>query len=102
MRSDALDILPAGTVVDSIVWRRLDVPGLDAAWLIRDGLEWRLVGEVVFRDQSGPCALSYAVTCDQGWRTTAGEVRGRLGDRGFALSVVVDSQRQWIVDGVAR
>ena len=102
MRSDGLDILAGGTVVDAIVWRRLDVPGLDAAWLIRDGLSWRLVGQVVFREQSTPYALSYAVTCDQAWRTTAGEVRGRVGDRAFALSIIVDSQRQWLVDGVAR
>jgi hypothetical protein len=58
------------------VWRRLSLPGHDAAQVLPDGDGWRLCGMAAFRSASGPAALAYEVACDGDWITRQGLVRG--------------------------
>ncbi len=83
----------------TILWRRLDLAGHDAARLheTRDG--WRLEGSAVFLAGCGACRLDYAVACDASWRTSAAQVSGWLGPTAVALDIRVDSRRQWTVNG---
>ena len=69
------------TAVAAMLWRRLDLPGHDACWLERAAAGWHLRGMAVFRHPAGPAGLSYAVNCDEGWRTMSGLVRGHVGGR---------------------
>jgi hypothetical protein len=53
-----------------ILWRRLDLPGHDAASLLEADGGAELRGMAVFHDEGGPTALHYCVRCDTQWRTT--------------------------------
>jgi hypothetical protein len=75
---------PAGCTV---LWRRLDEPGHDVARIERRGAGWRLHGTAVFRQGGAPCALTYRVDSDAGWRTQRAAVDGRVGGRVVQLRV---------------
>lgn len=66
-------------MVETVLWRRLDIPGHDAARLAATGESWRLTGAAVFLDDGGPAWLSYSVVLDGSWATIRGRVRGFLG-----------------------
>lgn len=84
-----------------ILWRRLDVPGHDAASLreTRGGAELR--GMAVFQDEGGPTALRYTVRCDAEWRTIEGNVDGWCGARPVELRLVRSPAGGWTLNGVA-
>ncbi|MBA2457473.1 MAG: putative glycolipid-binding domain-containing protein [Gemmatimonadales bacterium] len=84
----------------SILWRRLDVPGHDAATLLDrpNGLELR--GMAVFQEEAVATALDYRVRCDSQWRTTEGTVDGWQGTRSVELRLRRDSSGGWTLNGV--
>jgi uncharacterized protein len=86
-------------VDNSILWRRLDVPGHDAASV----REWEggaeLQGMAVFRDESGPAALHYRVRCDAEWRTTQAAVDGWSGVRKVELRFGRTPAGDWTLNG---
>lgn len=71
----------------SILWRRLDSPGHDAARLRRMDALWQLDGAAVFGHQGKPCRLDYVVTCDESWRTMSAHVSGSLGNEAIDLRI---------------
>jgi hypothetical protein len=82
-----------------ILWRRLDLPGVDCARLeLTEGV-CRLVGAAAFTDQDRICRLYYEITCDGTWRTTAARVRGFLGDDPVDVAIEVDGARGWRLNG---
>ena len=85
--------------IERILWRRLDLPGHEIAWLepLDDG--WRLSGTAVFADDRGPSKFDYLVSCDSGWRTTAAHVAGAIGDLKIEMRVSVDANRRWYANG---
>jgi uncharacterized protein len=80
--------------VTSILWRRLDRPGHEAARL--EGT--RLVGAAAFVHDGQPCALAYRVDCDEAWRTRSAHVRGFVGERAIDVLIDVDGGR-WLLNG---
>ena len=84
----------------AVCWRRLDVPGHDAARLARLGSGWLLDGAAVLAYRGAPVALRYTVTCDDAWRTVAGTVDGWIGGRDVRVAIRVDGERRWFVDEV--
>jgi hypothetical protein len=82
----------------SVIWRRLDVPGHEAARLAPQDSEWHLSGTAVFADAGRACSLEYLVVCDRDWRTRSGLVRGWLGDELIALEIIAESGR-WRLNG---
>jgi hypothetical protein len=59
------------TAESSILWRRMDVPGHEAARLVfRDG-RWHLLGTAVFAHEGRGCRLDYRIACDERWRTVS-------------------------------
>jgi len=86
---------------ESILWRRLDVPGHDACRLERDGDGWRLDGAAVFFEEGVPAQLAYRVTCDADWRSREGTVRGWLGARSIDFRVQHTADGEWTLNGVA-
>lgn len=63
----------------TILWRRLDRPGHEAATLFFRAPTWCLEGTVVVLDRGVPCRLEYAVVCDAAWRTLWARVSGWMG-----------------------
>ena len=83
-----------------ILWRRLDVPGHDAATFreVKGGAELR--GLAVFQDEGGPpTALHYVVRCDTGWRTTEASIDGWCGAQPVELRLRRDHRGDWTLNG---
>jgi hypothetical protein len=85
----------------SILWRRLDSPGHDAATIREgpDGAEIR--GMAVFQDEAGPTALHYLVRCDAEWRTTEAIVEGWSGERPVNLRFRRDRAGDWTLNAAS-
>jgi hypothetical protein len=84
--------------IHTILWRRLDRPGHEAARLYRQGDDWHLAGTAVFAHDGQPCRLGYFIVCDSGWRTVRATVSGWAGDRNVEIEIAVDEGR-WRLNG---
>jgi len=83
----------------SIIWRRLDQPGHEAARLFSRGRGWHLTGTAVFASDGRPCRLDYLVVCGPDWRTLSGRVTGWFGAASVEVEVAADVGR-WRLNGV--
>ena len=72
---------------ETMLWRRLDLPGHDGCRLAASRTGWRLCGTALFRHEAGPAHLWYDVRVDRGWRTRAGRVDGWVGGRPVRIRV---------------
>jgi uncharacterized protein len=84
----------------TVLWRRMDRPGHDAARLASHGARWRLTGTAAFREGGRPCALTYAVDCDADWRTVTGTVAGWIGEREVGLELRRNQESRWFLNGI--
>ena len=83
----------------TILWRRLDLPGHEAAYLELAPDGWRLGGSAVFGGEEGePCALTYEILCDGAWRTVSSRVTGWIGARSVN-AVVETAGGRWTLNG---
>jgi hypothetical protein len=80
----------------SLLWRRLDTPGHDACRVAEGaaGVE----GVALFLEAGRVAQLSYRVSCDAGWRTRQGEVRGWLGQRPVGFRIERTETGLWRLD----
>ena len=62
--------------VHTVLWRRLNQPGHEAARLVHHAPFWQLGGTAVFAEDRRTCRLEYQVVCDAGWRTLHAKVTG--------------------------
>jgi uncharacterized protein len=83
----------------TILWRRLDVPGHEIGRIVPRADRWELSGTAVFAYEGSPCKLDYIVICDSGWRTNSAYVKGAIGNREIDLSVSVDAELRWRLNG---
>jgi hypothetical protein len=83
----------------SILWRRLDQEGHEAARLIARPSAWLLCGTAVFVSDGAPCRLEYRVTCDRSWVTLGATVEGWMGDTAIDVSIDIDAERRWRLNG---
>ncbi len=84
-------------VLDSVLWRRLDLPGHDACQLVRTASGHELRGVAVFLHGGRPCSLRYKVRCSEHWLTYGAHVVGVVGRR--TVEVRIQRTRvDWIVN----
>ena len=83
----------------SILWRRLDAPGHDAATLSAIAGGWKLEGVAAFLESGRPCQLSYRVVVDHAWQTRSAEVHGWLGATPVDLQIAAETHHAWRLDG---
>jgi uncharacterized protein len=86
------------TDVTNIAWRRLDVPGHDAATLSPRGDGWDLEGAAVLVRAGVVCHLNYVVKLDGGWNTRSADVKGWVGTRRIDLRIEVGRDGQWTLN----
>lgn len=84
----------------AILWRRMDQEGHEAARLIERPSAWLLSGTAIFVSAGAPCRLDYRVTCDRAWATLGATIEGWMGDRLIDVSLDLDAQRGWRLNGV--
>ena len=83
----------------TILWRRLDQPGHEAARLWSHESSWHLAGIAVFVHDRQPCLLNYHLICDPNWHTRSGQVTGWVGDTMVELELAVDPSQRWWLNG---
>ncbi len=81
----------------SILWRRLDRLGLEAAQLRATPTEWHVDGAAVFAHEGVPCRLDYSIACDLEWRTRRADVTGWVGNTIVERRIRVEDA--WLLDG---
>ncbi len=87
------------TEAQTILWRRLDKPGHEAARVFFSDERWRLEGSAVFQHEAKACKLNYALVCDAKWQTLSGSVEGWIGDETIKVEISVDAERRWRLNG---
>ena len=83
----------------SILWRRLDQPGHEAARLFFHDSSWHLTGTAVFTHDQQPCRLDYLVVCNAQWQTLSGRITGWVGNEPVEIALSVESARRWQLNG---
>jgi uncharacterized protein len=86
-------------VIDTMLWRRLDVPGHDACQLKQIDNGWQLDGAAVFQEDGLPACLSYQISCEAEWRTQEGIVQGWVGTQTINFHVRQSADGVWILNG---
>ena len=89
-----------GSAPAPILWRRLDVPGHDAAALELGTTGAVLSGMAVFQED-GPTALAYTVRADREWKTIEGRVWGWHGRKAIELKLHRSDAGTWTMNGAA-
>jgi hypothetical protein len=79
----------------SVLWRRNDQPGHEAAWLVERESGWELSGTAVFAHEARPCRLDYAIAGDVGWQTVSTRVSGWVGRDAVDVAITVDTHARW-------
>lgn len=83
----------------TMMWRRLDLPGLEAAYFGPTSTGWRLCGTAIFAAGTGPCHLGYAADADERWRLRSGHVFGTSGGALVDVHIVASGDGTWSVGG---
>ncbi|GAB3642578.1 putative glycolipid-binding domain-containing protein [Spirosoma arcticum] len=86
------------TSVITAFWRRLDVPGHDAASVSQTARGYELFGQSVFLDSRGPAALRYVLALEPDWSTIEGHITGFIGERPVDAHIV-RSPEGWTLNG---
>ena len=81
----------------NILWRRLDVPGHEAARVIETADGWSLAGCAVFTHEGAPVRLDYLIDCDASWRTRSALVAGWVGPQDAFCDIRAGAQ--WTLNG---
>jgi hypothetical protein len=88
------------SLVQTIVWRRLDLPGHEFGILVHRDESWLLAGRAVLTYEAQPCLLNYRIVCDNQWCTKSANLTGRIGPRDVQLQIAADDERRWQLNGV--
>jgi uncharacterized protein len=86
-------------MTDTILWRRLDEPGHEAAELAPSADGWLLSGTAVFAESGRPCRLDYTIRCDRAFVTRHCTVSGLVGMSRVRLDVERAASGAWFVNG---
>jgi len=84
---------------ETIVWKRLDLPGHETATAVRGADGWQLSGVAVLVESGRPCRLEYEIACDARWLTRRCSIHGYIGTAPVALDVVRGASGSWTLGG---
>jgi hypothetical protein len=82
-----------------IIWKRLDTPGHESAWVFADDGNWILDGSAVFLWDGRVCRLDYLIECDDAWNTVAATVNGWVGDDVVDVEIEIANGERWTING---
>lgn len=81
-----------------ILWRRVDVVGLDACRLQRLPDGWQLSGSAIYHEDGVLAQVHYDVRHDETWQTQSCRVSGWANGNHIDLSIVHHVSRGWLVN----
>ncbi|MGH7544558.1 MAG: putative glycolipid-binding domain-containing protein [Gemmatimonadota bacterium] len=87
------------TLLRSLLWQRVDLPGLEhfRLWQTPEGAQ--LEGTVVAALDGAPVEARYTVACSPAWETRSVRVEVSSGAGARSLELTVDAEGRWHVDG---
>jgi hypothetical protein len=83
----------------TILWRRLDRPGHEAARVWSHESSWHLAGTAAFVFDQKPCRLDYHLICDPDWYTRSCWVAGWTGNEDVDIELSVNEFQHWRLNG---
>jgi uncharacterized protein len=86
-------------VGETILWRRLDLPGHEIVMIAPAADGWQLDGVAVLVESGRPCRIEYDIDCDLRWMTRRCAIRGHVGEQRVSLDVVRSSTGVWSIGG---
>jgi hypothetical protein len=86
---------------ETILWRRLDLPGHEIASIFREADGWRLIGVAVLAESGRPCRIEYDIRCDVQWKTRRCVIVGHIGEQRVSLDVERSTSGVWSIGGAA-
>jgi hypothetical protein len=84
---------------DTILWRRLDRPGHESAFLFFETDLWNLKGTAVFSYDHLSCRLDYQIVCNSRWYTQSAKIAGWLGSDLIDIELAVSPDHHWLLNG---
>lgn len=90
----------------TVMWRRIDVVGMDACAYRQSADGYSISGTALFLDGTEPAKLAYRVHCNADWSSQSAWVGGWVGSEEKEFSLMRDAVGNWSVndekiDGVA-
>lgn len=82
----------------TIIWKRLDVPGLEFFQFREAEDGFMLSGEVILQHPSGPASLSYSIRVDNSWTTREAMIHNAGTDRDTIVMIRRDEVGRWFRD----
>lgn len=83
----------------SIIWRRLDIPGHEFARINSNQSNHYIDGTAIFVYKSEFCKLDYSIKCNDAWRTKSAKVKGFVGEKLIDIEISVDEKSGWKLNG---
>ncbi|TQV81961.1 putative glycolipid-binding domain-containing protein [Denitrobaculum tricleocarpae] len=83
----------------TVLWRRLDIEGMDACSFERSAGGYLISGTALFQDHSGPALITYQVSCNADWSSQSARVSGWTGSEKRDFTVERCAKGQWYSDG---
>jgi len=85
---------------ETILWRRLDIPGHEIATIVSTADGWCLEGVAILVESGRPCRVEYEIRCDARWVTRQCAIRGHVGEQPVSLDVLRDANANWAIDDI--
>jgi hypothetical protein len=85
---------------ETILWRRLDLPGHEVATIVSSADGWRIDGIAVLAESGRPCRIEYDIRCDAQWVTRHCVLRGHVGGQPVSLEVQRGPSAVWSIGGL--
>ena len=85
---------------ETILWRRLDLPGHEITTIVPGAEGWRLSGVAILVESGRPCRIEYDIACDARWVTRHCAIRGHIGSQPVALDVQRSAAAVWSIGGI--
>jgi hypothetical protein len=82
-----------------VIWRRLDVHGMDACRFLSGSEGWIISGTAIFIEDGTAARLDYEVTCGDDWGTRTASVSGWFGDTQVSHSIERTDTGGWRMNG---
>lgn len=83
----------------AVVWKRLDIPGMDACQFRSEPNGWAISGTAIFIADGSAGKLTYDVACRRDWSTRTASVSGWTGKRNISLMLERPGATDWHLNG---
>ncbi|MDX8352368.1 putative glycolipid-binding domain-containing protein [Cognatiyoonia sp. IB215182] len=79
----------------TVLWRRIDVEGLDACHYGRSESGYEISGTAIYLEGNEPANFTYRISCSTDWSSNSAWVTGRLGATEKNIKLSRDAGGEW-------